>query len=67
MELKMPKDVPVELIKEYETSLYERMDGQHDDVLSAMERLRVACDAMEGIVSTELWPLPTYNKILFYC
>ena len=39
----------------------------HDDVLSAMERLRVACDAMEGIVSTELWPLPTYNKILFYC
>ncbi len=39
----------------------------HDDVLGAMERLRTACDAMEGIVSTEAWPLPTYNKILFYC
>ncbi len=39
----------------------------HDDVLAAMNELRVACDTMEGIVSTEAWPLPTYNKILFYC
>ena len=39
----------------------------HDDVLGAMDRLRIACDTMEGIVSTEMWPLPTYNKILFYC
>ena len=39
----------------------------HDDVLAAMEVLREACDAMENIVSTEAWPMPTYNKILFYC
>ncbi|MBR0405561.1 MAG: glutamine synthetase III [Eggerthellaceae bacterium] len=39
----------------------------HDDVLAAMDRLRVACDAMEGIVSTKAWPMPTYNKMLFYC
>ncbi len=39
----------------------------HDGVLAAMEKLREVCDAMEGIVSTEAWPLPTYNKILFYC
>ncbi|MDO4890636.1 MAG: glutamine synthetase III [Coriobacteriaceae bacterium] len=39
----------------------------HDGVLAAMDRLRAACDAMEGIVSTEAWPLPTYNKMLFYC
>ena len=39
----------------------------HDDVLAAMDRLRTACDAMENIVSTEAWPMPTYNKILFYC
>ena len=32
-----------------------------------MGRLRIACDDMEGIVSTEAWPMPTYNKILFYC
>jgi glutamine synthetase len=39
----------------------------HDGVLGSMERLRTACDAMERIVSTEAWPLPTYNKMLFYC
>ena len=38
-----------------------------DGVLAAMGELREACDAMEGIVSTEAWPMPTYNKILFYC
>ena len=39
----------------------------HDDVLAAMGRLRTVCDEMEGIVSTKAWPMPTYNKILFYC
>ncbi len=39
----------------------------HDEVLDSMEKLRVIVDDMEGIVSTEAWPLPTYNKILFYC
>ncbi len=39
----------------------------HDEVLAAMESLRAVCDEREGIVSTEAWPLPTYNKILFYC
>ena len=32
-----------------------------------MDALRAICDDMEGIVSTDAWPLPTYNKILFYC
>ena len=45
----------------------EKARSYHDDVLAAMGRLRKACDDMEGIVSTEAWPLPTYNKILFYC
>ncbi len=46
---------------------YEQARSYHDDVLDAMEKLRVITDDMEGIVSTEAWPLPTYNKILFYC
>jgi len=32
------KDVDVELIDEYERSLYERMDGQHADVLDAIRQ-----------------------------
>ena len=45
----------------------EKARSYHDDVLAAMEELRAVCDRMEGIVSTEAWPLPTYNKMLFYC
>ncbi len=46
---------------------YEKARAFHDIVLAAMEELRLTCDAMEDIVSTEAWPMPTYNKILFYC
>ncbi|MDO4851237.1 MAG: glutamine synthetase III [Actinomycetota bacterium] len=49
------------------TDALAKARSYHDDVLSAMERLRAACDQMETIVSTKAWPLPTYNKILFYC
>ena len=49
------------------TDTLEKARSYHDDVLSAMESLRHVCDEMEGIVSTEVWPMPTYNKILFYC
>ena len=45
----------------------EKARAYHDEVLAAMGALRAICDDMEGIVSTEAWPLPTYNKILFYC
>ena len=37
-----------------------------DDVIPAMRRLRVAVDKMEKVCSHEAWPVPTYNKILFY-
>ena len=30
-----------------------------------MLQTRVAADALEGIVSDELWPLPTYQEMLF--
>ena len=36
-----------------------------DKVLPAMAQTRVAADALEGIVSDELWPLPTYQEMLF--
>ena len=36
-----------------------------DKVLPAMSQIRVAADALEGMVSDELWPLPTYQEMLF--
>ncbi len=36
-----------------------------DNVLPAMSQVRAAVDLLEGIVSDELWPLPTYQEMLF--
>ncbi|MDX1440182.1 MAG: glutamine synthetase III, partial [Rubricoccaceae bacterium] len=36
-----------------------------DKVIPAMNAVRAACDALEGIVPADLWPLPTYREMLF--
>ena len=37
----------------------------HDEVLSAMEKLRACVDAMELLCGRDVWPYPTYGDILF--
>ncbi|HYE96899.1 MAG TPA: hypothetical protein VD962_11885 [Rubricoccaceae bacterium] len=34
-------------------------------VIPAMAKVRAACDALETVVSADLWPLPTYREMLF--
>ncbi|MBV8142949.1 MAG: glutamine synthetase type III, partial [Verrucomicrobia bacterium] len=34
-------------------------------VLPAMQEVRTAADALEGMVADDLWPLPTYQEMLF--
>ncbi|WP_165244991.1 glutamine synthetase III family protein [Paludisphaera soli] len=36
-----------------------------DVVIPAMNAVRVAGDKLEGLVSSDLWPLPTYQEMLF--
>lgn len=36
-----------------------------DDVLPAMAQVRKYADALEGWVADDLWPLPTYQEMLF--
>jgi glutamine synthetase len=36
-----------------------------DDLLPAMLDVRRSVDALEGIVADDLWPLPTYQEMLF--
>ena len=43
----------------------ESMRYAHE-VLPAMQKLRDAVDAMEGIVAHDYWPVPTYDDMLFY-
>ena len=40
-------------------------DWCRDEILPAMSKLRAAVDALEGIVADDLWPLPTYQEMLF--
>lgn len=37
-----------------------------DEVVPAMDALRAAVDAMEPLCSNDYWPVPGYNKLLFY-
>ncbi len=43
-----------------------RDEAYRDEVLPAMDELRVAVDAMEVICSRDCWPVPSYNDMLFY-
>lgn len=68
------------LVKSLQTSLAElkaAMDEPDSDdllsearhccdfVLPAMNKVREFSDALEGVVADDLWPLPTYQEMLF--
>jgi glutamine synthetase len=42
-------------------------DAEHarDELLPAMAAVRAAADLLEGVVADDLWPLPTYQEMLF--
>ena len=44
----------------------ERADHNAHVMLPAMERLRQTVDDMEIITSRDVWPVPSYNNLLFY-
>ena len=44
---------------------YDHAKYTRDKVLPAMVELRKASDKIETIVADDLWPLPTYNEMLF--
>ena len=61
-------------VKQLETALTQAIQTQtmttlalyyKDVVLPLMTKLRVSIDKLEGIVSTDAWPIPTYGDLLF--
>ena len=40
-------------------------DWARDGIIPAMEALREVVDTLEGVVADDLWPLPTYQEMLF--
>jgi glutamine synthetase len=47
-----------------ETALDEAKHAQHE-LLPAMDAVRAAADALEAVVADDLWPLPTYQEMLY--
>ena len=45
----------------------EQANAYAHKVRPAMDALRAAVDAMEPIVASDYWPVPTYDEMLFYC
>lgn len=45
----------------------EQANAYAHKVRPAMDSLRAAVDAMEPIVASDYWPVPTYDDMLFYC
>jgi glutamine synthetase len=46
-------------------SALEEARHAQDALLPAMAAVRAAADALEGVVADDLWPLPTYQEMLF--
>ncbi len=45
--------------------VYEEAKHLKDDVLSLMLSVRSAADSLESVIADDLWPLPTYQEMLF--
>jgi glutamine synthetase len=43
----------------------KRGEAYRDRVFSALGDLRTDIDALEGLVPTTLWPVPTYADLLY--
>ena len=44
----------------------EQDNAYRDSVIPAMDALRVSVDEMEKVCGHDYWPVPSYNRILFY-
>ena len=56
-----------EAMQSHERTASLLAEARHDcdNVLPAMRRVRKYADELEGIVADDLWPLPTYQEMLF--
>ena len=47
------------------SALDEAAKHAQQELLPAMDAVRTAADALEGVVADDLWPLPTYQEMLY--
>lgn len=49
----------------HEGTEFDHAKAYRDDVVPAMNRLRVVCDHLETMTDDDYWPLPKYREMLF--
>jgi len=54
-----------EVVSEPSGSVLSHAQHSRNKVFPAMAAVRETCDALESIVADDLWPLPTYQEMLF--
>jgi glutamine synthetase type III len=47
------------------SSAFAEAEHARDELLPAMTAVRTAADTLEGVVADDLWPLPTYQEMLY--
>ncbi len=53
------------LAAETDEAAFAEAEHARDELLPAMAAVRSAADQLEGVVADDLWPLPTYQEMLF--
>ena len=46
-------------------ALRKALDGLHEEIIAAMNDLRVTADRLERLTADDVWPLPKYREMLF--
>ncbi len=46
-------------------SAFDEAEHAREELLPAMVAVRAAADTLESIVADDLWPLPTYQEMLY--
>ena len=56
----MKKDI------DYDKKIQEKADFFKNQVIPVMNQVRTYADECERLTAEDLWPYPTYSKLLFY-
>ncbi|MDR3634107.1 MAG: glutamine synthetase III [Isosphaeraceae bacterium] len=65
-ELETATDALTEAVDEHaEGDTFAHAKYSHEKIVPAMLAVRAAGDKLEGLVADDLWPLPTYQEMLF--
>ena len=55
----------LDMLEENTGKLEKALRGKHEEILEALEKIRVTVDELELLTDDSQWPLPKYREMLF--